>query len=272
MVIAIQSRREVPEYRSLARKFIALAWQSAKAAGELSKEFLADLVERAVQTRTELVLQSVEGPIRHDRLQLAALGRIALDVFLEEVQAGSQRGAVWRLIDLKGRALEWAVTALVEESVGGVEPGDLGEYNYAWSESNRDIGSGLGWLAALLKALLDTTAVPELLTWLGTWITRVAAFQDKDGTIGTIVSEWLAKADVVPPASGPLLDFAMDSILGRRMKLSVQLKLARGLLKAGYRTEDCLRMLDKNPSAAGNYRHWGMTEAAVICGETLPDP
>ena len=65
------------------------------------------------------------------------------------------------------------VGALVEEAAAGLEPGDLEEFNHAWSDPS--ISSGvLGWLAALVKVILDLPAAPDLLASFGTWIPKMS--------------------------------------------------------------------------------------------------
>jgi hypothetical protein len=274
---ALQGRGQVPEFAAMAREFVALAWRQARALTEVREEkliaeFLADVVERAVRTRTEEVLESIGTAVQNDESRAAALGRIALDVFLEQLRTRNSGGNHWKLADLQGQSLAWALTTLIEEAVRGSGPAELGEYNHTWSESTAAIASGLGWLEALLKAVLDVEPDSGLLAWLGTWICRIHADRDTHGAVGRVILEWAARADAVSPESAPLLDFAISSILERRWELSEQLKLIRGLLKAAYRTDDCLRMLDKNLSFQPDYRVWGLTEAAVVCGETTTDP
>jgi hypothetical protein len=88
---ALQSRREVPEFAAMASEFVEQAWRKTQASADIqSKEFLADLVERAVQTRAELVLEGIGAVIQNDESRAAALGRIALDVFLKQLRNSAE--------------------------------------------------------------------------------------------------------------------------------------------------------------------------------------
>jgi hypothetical protein len=265
---ALLDRREAPGFLELAREFLDLAWRRARDFGEEGKkDLLANLVKRAIWSRAEETLKDIEAAVRPDRPRTAALGRIALDVFLDEVRPGRS----WVLADLQGPTLAWAVTALVEEAVAGEKASDLGEYNHTWSESHLGIDSGLGWLAVLLKTVFNADPNDKLLAWLGSWLPDVPADRDTDATVGKAVLNWASKEDAVLPDGGPLLDFAMRSLLGRRKDLSDQMSLIRCLLKASHRIDDCLNKLDEM-LAVGDSPHWMLTKAAVVCGETLPDP
>ena len=267
-----RSEPSSPRHESLAREFVALAWDTGQGKRELEDpKFLATVTERAVETRCEPVLAGVVQTFGGESPRAAALSRIALDVFLTRIKRDEPAPALWRFTDLIHQdAIQRFVLTLVEEAISsGLPAEDLGRYDHDWLDES--VGQGLGWFDALIRQLLDEDTPAELLSWVGTWVTRIPPERDVEGKICERVADWLGKTTVLPTLMHPLFDFAIASLKKFRGRATQFVELATGLLKAHYRMEECLETVDEWLKTESHYKQWALKQMAITCAREYPD-
>jgi hypothetical protein len=268
--------------RRLAQKFAALAWLQAQGRDENREpRFLANLVAYAIQAQSETVLTDIAKAVAQDIPRAAALGRVALDTFLQHVrnvepdQQASADGDLqaWTLSDIMYiEGLGTLFAALVQESA--YPPGDaedMGRYDHGWHDTG--IRDDLGWLTSLLKEIFNPDQPQPLLTWVADWLTRIPPDRDADGRVCEgIVSAMEQHPGELPDVYQPLRDFAIAVLQVFQGDPRQRFDLALKLIKAQYRIADCLRIVD---SSLDTLVQWGyvdgfLAQVAVVCARELP--
>ncbi len=265
-----------PQHESLAHDFVALAWEKAQEVTDLrDPEFLATVAERAVQVRCEPVLEAIAETCGQDLTTAAVIGRIVLDVFLSEVKRERTRAQgrtpFWVLTDVMDHeALKRLVFNLVEEASSSTSRSyNMSHYNHDWSDQN--IASEIGWLGALMKQILADQAPHELLAWVATWIVRISPERDTKAQVCTPLSSWLDKAASVPVVEHALVDFALESLKSFQGDLSDFINRMEGLLKARYRWEECLEIVDDRLKCNPHDRQWALQQVLTTCSQQNPE-
>jgi hypothetical protein len=233
-----------------ARQYVSLAFKLARERAELtSRKFLASLMERAIETKCEDVLGEVVDIVAKDRARSYALGRIAIDVFLRQVEdyARNQNRdeAPWGLDDLlRIRGMNRLIAALVDEAESTRKSEiDIGEYDHAWC--NPKIRDHLGWLDALLERMFELTGNKELFSWIAAWIPRVRPDRDVGWRVCARIADYVASVRDPPEGFRPLIDFSIASLNKSNGRLRRQVELTLKILKGRYRIDDCLTGLDR---------------------------